>query len=186
MHSSLHSGEFSVAPSHVLNTTGCFTISLSKLGFSMDFFFPLILPKTQSKFQGEILLGPLTGAWAPHPKHLDWSSAAGNRNFIVSLLKTKILLLLSHIILSSGFQVLFCTQVHADPFGWMNALKVMGKTSNLEIIILKAEKKKIPEGLHDALIRNNEELFHLNTKNNSAIAWLVTDIVKVIRWTSAC
>lgn len=36
----------------------------------------------------------------------------------------------------------FCTQVHADPFGWMNALKVMGKTSKLEVVILKAEKGK--------------------------------------------
>lgn len=64
----------------------------------------------------------------------------------------------------------FQTQLQADLLGWRNALKAVGKTSDLEVVVLNAEKGKFLKlSIYDTLIRNNGELFLSNTKNNSAI-----------------
>lgn len=64
----------------------------------------------------------------------------------------------------------FQTQLQADLLGWRNALKAVGKTSDLEVVVLNAEKGKFLKlSIYDTSIRNNGELFLSNTKNNSAI-----------------
>lgn len=78
--------------------------------------------------------------WSPTSKVLGLKISCRKQTFHSVTVENKLLLLLSHIILSSGFQVPFCTQIL---FGWMNGLKVVGKTSNLEVVILKAEKGEL-------------------------------------------
>lgn len=107
--------------------------------------FLQVPPKAHGRFQGEILTAhsgtsPRPEALVLKIKHQPENTAVPFK--IISQLKTSSCFYSPASFLSSGFKEPFQTQLQADLLGWINALKAVGKASDLEVVVLNAEKGK--------------------------------------------